>query len=267
MKFLYIVFFFLIFAKSLTAQFESVNSVSRGGSLMTENNIGGALINPASINAIESSEVYILTRNRYLIKGLNSIAGIIGTKTTYGNFALNASYEGPSFFTSQSIGLTYGHNLGEKVSFGLRASHMTNVIEEVGKQQQWIFEGGILAEVSDKMNLGFSIYNFSGLKAIDDKQVTEDAVIRLGVGYEVSEKTVLNSTIEKGLDNNPNLHLGFQHNISEAIFLRTGVSTSPSVLSFGVGFALQPLMLDIAYSYHRFLGHSPHLAIRYVFKD
>ena len=52
--------------------------------------------------------------------------------------------------------------------------------------------------------------------------------------------------------------------IAKKVQLRVGMNSNPSRISFGVGFLVNQLQLNIASTYHDVLGFSPALGFRYT---
>jgi hypothetical protein len=64
--------------------------------------------------------------------------------------------------------------------------------------------------------------------------------------------------VEKDLDYSPRWKNGLAYQPVEALYLRTGFATEPSMLYFGLGFAFgNGLAADMAGSFHQSLGFSP----------
>ena len=60
------------------------------------------------------------------------------------------------------------------------------------------------------------------------------------------------------------IKLGFEYNVVENFFLRLGVNTEPTVLSFGLGYQLKnKLRIDFASSYYQELGFTPAISFGY----
>jgi hypothetical protein len=44
-----------------------------------------------------------------------------------------------------------------------------------------------------------------------------------------------------------------------------GMATDPSLLTFGVGYYLPKVHIDLAFSRHEMLGYTPHFSLSYTF--
>ena len=81
---------------------------------------------------------------------------------------------------------------------------------------------------------------------------------RLGIGWQVSDKLLIASEVEKDIDYAFRWKNGLSYQPVPPLFLRAGFATEPSMLYFGVGFAFgNGFQADMAGSFHQALGFSP----------
>ncbi|NLJ81608.1 MAG: hypothetical protein GX330_00575, partial [Bacteroidales bacterium] len=90
--------------------------------------------------------------------------------------------------------------------------------------------------------------------------------IRLGLVYNISEKCLLTSEIEKDMNYTPTFRLGVEYEINEYLFLRMGLSFPDFEYAFGVGWKIKSLKIDFSSNYHTVLGYSPQLSLNYTIK-
>jgi hypothetical protein len=85
--------------------------------------------------------------------------------------------------------------------------------------------------------------------------------MQLGLSYLPSKNLVFHTELEKDLDAKPSLKIGLQYQLEEWIYLRTGLHSQPSRLSFGLGLQKKWFGLDYAYGQNSALGSTHHLSL------
>ncbi|MEO8088221.1 MAG: hypothetical protein ABI763_15480, partial [Bacteroidota bacterium] len=83
--------------------------------------------------------------------------------------------------------------------------------------------------------------------------------------YRFSEKLSWSIEEEKDIDQNAVFKSGLEYHVVDALYLRGGLATNPTLFSFGFGLKIGNLMLDIASTYHQVLGFSPAISLTYRF--
>jgi len=66
-------------------------------------------------------------------------------------------------------------------------------------------------------------------------------------------------------EQNAILHLGLEYKIINELSLRIGFSTNPAKNSFGVGYSLNKMQIDLAINKHQVLGYSPQISVSSTF--
>ena len=61
----------------------------------------------------------------------------------------------------------------------------------------------------------------------------------------------------------PGLRVGMEYHVIEQLYLRGGISTAPTLASFGFGLKLKKFFIDVASSYHSTLGFSPQVSLSF----
>ena len=83
----------------------------------------------------------------------------------------------------------------------------------------------------------------------------------LGLRYNANQKVSLFTEVSLENEQNGNLHLGLEYKIINELALRTGFSTNPAKISFGVGYTLNKIQIDVAVNKHQVLGYSPQISV------
>jgi len=70
----------------------------------------------------------------------------------------------------------------------------------------------------------------------------------------------------KDIDKKAIFKAGIEYRIIEKIYVRGGITSDPTLYTFGFGINFKKLKIDFASSMHQTLGYSPQISIIYTFK-
>jgi hypothetical protein len=206
--------------------------------------------------------------NRFSISDLSTKGFVFASPLKAGTFGLSASVFGYSKYNEKKAGFTYAKKFGEKVSAGLQLDYLNTFIgdEYYGSKSSFVVEGGLLTEPIKDFKLGFHIFNPTRAKLAEYADERIPTIVRVGVSYTFSEKVFWNAEEEKDIDQQAIFKSGIEYHINEPLFLRVGISTNPTLVSFGFGIRMKQLSFDAASSYHQVLGFSSSFSLNYEFQ-
>ncbi|NNK80452.1 MAG: hypothetical protein HKO93_03055 [Flavobacteriales bacterium] len=157
--------------------------------------------------------------------------------------------------------------LGEKLDLGVQLNyHSTRILRnEYGSRSSLTAELGLMSHLTDEFTLAFHLFNPSQtqLSAFEDEKIP--TIMALGGSYDFSDKVTLVSEAMKDIDTQTIIRVGVEYKVVSTVYVRGGVSTEPTLSSFGAGVDLGDLDIDIAASYHNTLGYSSQISISYRF--
>ena len=131
--------------------------------------------------------------------------------------------------------------------------------ERTDNLHNFTFEVGVQKQLSKELVLGAHIFNPIGVKLNEEENIP--SVIELGLRYNANQKVSLFTEVSLENEQNGNLHLGLEYKIINELALRTGFSTNPAKISFGVGYTLNKIQIDVAVNKHQVLGYSPQISV------
>ncbi len=231
------------------------------------NNQGGL----AQLKGISAGAYY---ENEFLVPDLSLKSFVFALPADKaGVFALSATQFGGTLYNETKAGLAYSKQLGEKFSAGIQLDYLSTHIANddggyvYGTTNTFTVEGGFIAEPINNLTIGLHIFNPTRAKlaVYNDERVPTS--VCFGGSYKFSEKVLLSSEIEKDGGENNIFKAGLEYHIVEQVFLRGGVASNPSLSSFGFGFKLKQLQVDLASTYHQVLGFTPQISLVYNFKS
>ncbi len=112
-----------------------------------------------------------------------------------------------------------------------------------------------LVAVSDELHLGFQGTNLNNPKLGDGNEL--ERTLSAGMQYVPEDRVRILVDIIKDVRFDMSVRAGLELRPVRPLFLRTGVATSPTRYSAGVGVAASVLVIDIAIQRHDVLGWSP----------
>jgi len=246
---------------------QTAEILSMGKTAFARKDINALFGNQAGLVHLKSSSVSINTERRFNIGELASHSAGFAIPTSAGTFGLVVNYFGFSEFNEQKVGLAYARKLGKRISFGAQFDYIGTRINEFGNTNTYTVELGILASISNKIDLGAHFFNPIGVdRGIEDEPL--ENVLSFGLNYRPSPKLSLMADVEAELDFAPRYKIGIDYSFSDVFHLRVGAHTEPTTLSLGVGLQLgESFKIDLATSYQTILGITPGLGLRYDFPE
>ncbi len=226
--------------------------------------INSILNNQAGLAKLENTGFLLSAEQRFILNDLNNFGVGFAIPTNSGTFGLSVQYFGFEDFNQSKIGLTYARELMEKLSVGIQFDMLSTQIAEYGNQNLFTFEIGVQSELIENLLLGFHLFNPVKLEIIEDEYLP--TIIRAGATYTASKKLMLHTELEKDFDFPFIFKAGIEYELTNDFWLRVGVHTNPTALSFGLGYQMKNgLRFDLASNYHQELGFTPSVGLGYDF--
>ena len=217
------------------------------------NNIG-------ALDRAPSSQIATSIDQRFGLPELSTIAlsGLI--KGDAGSLGIGIARYGGELFNQHlaSLGISTTRGI---LSFGGKIEWMQTQIEGFGTGNAFLFSFGGIAELGPKFFLGSHFSNLNQAKLSKNSIHQLPTLMQLGLSYLPSKNLVFHTELEKDLDAKPSLKIGLQYQLEDWIYLRTGLHSQPSLLSFGLGLQKKWIGLDYAYGQNSALGSTHHLSL------
>jgi hypothetical protein len=202
--------------------------------------------------------------NRYSLNELSTrTAGVI---IPAGKASIGAVYShfGYHDFRRDMTGLACGIKLSEKLSAGVQADYFAeNTYSEYNNYQAFTCELGLLASVTDNVNIGLHIFNPVPGSLRDFYM---PAILRLGIGTQLNKSVFAGAEAEMSSGRKLILRSGFEFEAAKKFWLRGGFSTDNSSFSFGIGYSLKIVQLDLGFFTHEKLGISSSASMIFIIK-
>lgn len=219
------------------------------------NNVGG-------IARLENHSFIATYQNRYNIPEFQVVGtGIIYT-SSIGNAGIGFYKFGDDLFHQQRIHLALGNQF-DRVSLGVGLGINQYHVSTVGTQHVLVLQFGGIAEITPQLLFGAHVFNLNQAKIVEETDEQVPTVMKTGISYRPTKEVIINIEVEKDLDYDEVIRAGVEYQVVKKVFIRTGVSTNPSVNAFGVGFNPKNLAFDYAYRNDVNLGAIHELSFTY----
>lgn len=162
------------------------------------------------------------------------------------------SYFGYHDYRREMAGLACGLKLSDKISAGVQADYFSQrtSIESFDNSQTVICEAGMLVNL-EKASIGFHIFN-----PLPHTWYKSEfpSILRIGVGTQLTENLFAGAEAEMSTGQNASFRTGFEYEAFKKVLLRGGFNTDNNSFSFGLGYHLRFMQMDIAFVSHDRLG-------------
>ena len=257
-------YFYFILLSILSLSSFSQNYDSKSSSLancgLTETSVWSNFTNQAGLAEINQITIGVGTENKFLLQELSTHTAVFALPVNGGVFGLNISYTGFELYNESKIGLAFAKKLSDGFNIGVQIDYLGVYVDEsTNNRNNFTFEIGAQKKLMQKLTLGAHIFNPIEVKLNEDENIP--SIFKLGLRYEDNKKVAVFTEGELESEQNAKLKLGLEYKIIKQLQLRTGFSTNPAKNSFGIGYTLNKIQLDIAANRHQLLGYSPQFSV------
>ena len=241
-------------------------SLSMAGTYLTLENEYSLFSSPSNLVTIENIAIQASGEQRFLQTGLlNASFGIAKKISALGTVSIHANQFGIDEYKEVDISLGYGRKLDNKINLGISFSYMQLRIEEYGSKSIFNADIGLSTyPIKNLMVVAHIIHPFRTEVAENSRIPLE---LNLGMKYTVSSKAQLRFEFHKEVDFEEQVIVSLNYTPIDILNLRTGFTTNPGSLAFGIGLKLNDfIILDFGFQTHQYLSPTPGLSALYYKK-
>ena len=250
------VFFIFYSATSLASDPYGITAgageAGTGYTCVMKNGFWSSFHNQASLADYNSFALGFNYQNRFNIAelGIRSAGMIIPA----GRASLGALYShfGYVDFNRQMAGLACGMRLSENLAAGVQIDYFSErTTGEYNNIRKITFEAGILISPSENIRLGIHLFN--PVPGSLRKNYLPSSV-RAGAGIYLSKILFAGTEVEMSSGNKVIFRTGFEYEAGKRLWLRGGFCTDNTSFSFGLGYLVKFVQVDIGFVTHEKLG-------------
>lgn len=240
-------------------------SMAMGGFSTTLSDVWSTNNNQAGLGYLDNISGGIYYESRFMLKETAFKAGTFALPTKLGAFGLSVTSFGYSLYNETKAGISYGQKLGEKIALGVQMNYLNvKLNQDYGQKSTLTAAVGLIARLTQELTMGVHVYNPTRVKLADYNNERIPTIMKLGLDYKFSEKVFLALETEKDMNYGAIAKVGLEYIPIDILYLRGGISTHPTMSSFGFGVKLKDFKLDLSSSFHQTLGLTPSISLIYT---
>ena len=182
----------------------------------------------------------------------------------HGCFGVSVQKLGDALYSEQMAGVAFSHKISH-VQLGVKANYVQIHISDLGTKGVLAMEFGGIASITPQLFFGAHVYNFNQAKLASYQDERIPTVMKTGLSYRPISQLMLNLEAQKDIDFPATVKAGVEYEIIKHLYLRTGISTKPSINHFGFGLHKKKFHFDYALRTHTTLRLSHHLSVALSF--
>lgn len=252
----------LVDAQVFTPIHEGPASLGLGGATVALNGLHSPLANPAGLAFLKKTTAATASISTPFFqtewKKMN-VAAMLPAGST-GHFGLVFGRNGIPEFHENVVRLAYGRKLSNRIGFGATMDMLSLVVPEYGKTGGLTIGLGILARLSEAVQLGGFVHNPLIINLKSGERLPSG--LRVGAVWQPGPAIKLLAEIEKNLLAQAVVKTGIEYGPNEKTRFRIGCRTGPIRLAGGAGLVLKRgISTDFSMEWHPVLGLTPAVSV------
>lgn len=241
-------------------------AAAMGRTSVCEQGIWASCNNPAGLAYLKGWNFGLYYENQWLLKETAfKTGGIAKSFESIGCIGLSVSQFGGENYSENQFGIVYARDFGPYLQMGLQTEYLLlHWGDAYPNQGALCVSLGIQSQITKKLRLGACLFNpmMAKLKSLNEDLLP--TVMRFGLAYQFTNDFIGQCEAEydsshEGLQ----LKGGFEYQLFKRFSLRAGAQYHPNILSFGLGYEIQRLHVDVAAQMHQVLGASLQISMEY----
>lgn len=203
--------------------------------------------NPAALAKQRTSLFFLNAANGYLLPASTDLVAGGAVAAFQTNLSLGIAYHGDSFFHETTVSTGASKCLFRTLLVGVRIKyHSLFLGEEYARIRSASADVGLVWELSDKAAFGLYLYNPFSVSFGQNSLLTGISGVATGVLFHTGPHSLVITEIEKMSQRPVNLKAGMEWNFAKCFAFRCGAQYATRTISFGCGFLLNNIKVNIA---------------------
>ena len=244
-------------------------ATAMGGCSVASKGLWGIQNNPAGLAGLEHISLGLYYENRWMLPETAFKCGTFALPVNnFGTIGLSFNQFGGSKYSENKFGLAYAKAFGQYLQIGLQLDYLSiRMDDNYGKQSAVTFELGIQSQVTDKLTLGTYIFNpieIALKQTINQEKLP--IVFRFGASYLFTKGFTGQCEIERNTAHDGiSVRGGLEYEALKNFYLRAGLQANPGILSFGLGYEISIVQINVAAQLHQQLGNTIQVGMIFSF--
>ncbi len=235
-----------------------------GQSVLTLSDPWALFNNPAGMSGNPSASAVLGATRSFLQPGMDRQCIGFNLPSELGHFGLGASQFGYSAFREQHVRGAYAREFGKQLSLGIDVHYLVLSIPGYGSRHTLTAGAGAIYHPIEQLRVAARVFNPFRMALSEEPRQELPAFLALALSYHPGEGLLFTLQSEQSLDQGLLIRVGMEYAILPQLSLRAGYSSEPGSFHGGLGFEWQRVSVDLASSFHPFLGVSPSVGISYA---
>ncbi|MBC8033105.1 MAG: hypothetical protein H7Y03_03105 [Chitinophagaceae bacterium] len=220
--------------------------------------------NQAALAGVKQTTAGIYSERVFMLKELSVHYGALAVPFKKGALGWQARYSGNPHVQYLQTGIGYGRSLSPALDLGIEVSYSSIRIPGYISSSSFNAGAGIILHMTDDLFAGVAVSEIgTGIFKAANKLLPA-AKFTMGIGYEPSERLLVQCDVLKQGGEPPTLISGVQYSIQQQAFLRAAIVTASGAFIAGAGMIWKNIRTDISASYHARLGLTPGILITFT---
>lgn len=232
-------------------------AASLGGSYLSQKSILAAYHNVAGTLMRPGLNWAFGARNNYLAHNLNQYYAVVSLQKEKSALGADLMGYGFSAYQEMLLGLNYAQMLTKSWQAGVRLKYGYRQIADNSLYQHNVLADVGFLGVFKSWRVGASLQNFAQSGWLGGEKEYAAVILRIGGGYYFKEHTAISAEVHQSIHHKTDVRLGLSYAPADALRLRFGFATANPSVSFGCGFVVKNIEINLATSWHQQLGLSP----------
>lgn len=221
--------------------------------------------NPAGIATLNGWQFGLYYENQWFLKETAFKSGAaVKSIPKVGTIGLLVNQFGGSNYSESLFGLAYTRAFGPYLQIGLRCDYiLLHWGESYPHHGGFSFMLGLQSQLTEQLRVGACLaHPLQRLQTLHEDRLP--VVMRFGLSYRFTKEFMGQCEMER--DNSREgirLKTGIEYEIFKKFRVRAGAQHNPNLLSFGAGYQLKGLEVDVGAEMHTVLGMSIQVGIIY----
>lgn len=171
------------------------------------------------------------------------------------------------YYQERVFSFTCAYRVKDRFSFGSNLKYMrVSFSAPYNALSAFSIDAGSIYRINQKLQFGFVARNLNQPKLVKG---SNDIPAIFSFGFAVFPFSDITLLFDLSYEERykERIHLGQEIKLSKSLPLRFGIQTSPARYAFGVGFNLDKLVFDYAYSNHSVLGNTHKFSFSYLWGE
>lgn len=206
--------------------------------------------------------------NRFFMKELSLYNSAIVVPMKIGIFGLSYDRFGFENYNENKLGLGYARSFGPYLKMGLKLDYLWfKFSNDYEKRRTATFELGIQSEITKDLCVGAYIFNPINIKLQTIHNERIPVVFRFGMSYKVTKDFLATTEVEYNTESKLDYRFGLEYNALKEFYIRVGVHTNPATASFGVGYTINRVIIDVSATINQYTGVSFQSSLIFKIKE